>query len=71
MYGFRSEDNGETWNNLGSLYPETGEAVYGTEVMVTDFPGSYCYPDGFYEEGHILFTIEINRHEILFFDSQV
>lgn len=39
--------------------------------VVTDFPGRYCYPDGFYEDGHILFTIEINRHEILFFDCEV
>jgi hypothetical protein len=39
--------------------------------VVTDFPGSYCYPDGFFENGHILFTIEINRHEILFFDCEV
>ena len=39
--------------------------------IVTDFPGIYCYPDGFFENGHILFTIEINRHEILFFDCEV
>ncbi len=39
--------------------------------VVTDFPGHYCYPDGFFEDGHILFTIEINRHEILFFDCEV
>lgn len=39
--------------------------------VVTDFPGRYCYPDGFEEDGHILFTIEINRHEILFFDCTV
>lgn len=28
-------------------------------------------PDGFFENGHILFTIEINRHEILFFDCEM
>ena len=39
--------------------------------VVTDFPGRYCYPDGFCENGHILFTIEINRHEILFFDCEL
>jgi hypothetical protein len=39
--------------------------------IVTDFPGAYCYPDGFFENGHVLFTIEINRHEVLFFDCEV
>jgi len=26
---------------------------------------------GFHEDGHVLFTIEINRHEILFFDCPI
>ena len=45
--------------------------TFGDKRIVTDFPGYYCYPDGFYENGRILFTIEINRHEILFFDCPV
>lgn len=45
--------------------------TFGEKRVVTDFPGRYCYPDGFFENGHILFTIEINRHEILFFDCEV
>ena len=44
---------------------------FADQRTVTDFPGCYCYPDGFFENGHILFTIEINRHEILFFDCEV
>lgn len=39
--------------------------------IISDFPVYYCYPDGFYENGHILFTIEINRHEILFIDHEI
>ena len=35
--------------------------------ILTDFPGYYCYPDGFVEDNRIYFTIEINRHEILLF----
>ncbi|MCL1797142.1 MAG: exo-alpha-sialidase [Eggerthellaceae bacterium] len=35
--------------------------------VLTDFPGIYCYPDGFVEGNKLYFTIEINRHEILFF----
>lgn len=46
-------------------------ASFRDKRVVTDFPGNYCYPDGFAEDGHILFTIEINRHEILFFDCEV
>jgi predicted neuraminidase len=45
--------------------------TFGIKRTVTDFPGRYCYPDGFFENGHILFTIEINRHEILFVDCKV
>ena len=45
--------------------------TFGDKRVLTDFPGNYCYPDGFFEDGHILFTIEINRHEILFFDCIV
>jgi len=35
--------------------------------ILTDFPGIYCYPDGFVEGDRLYFTIEINRHDILFF----
>ncbi|MGI6495110.1 MAG: exo-alpha-sialidase [Kiritimatiellia bacterium] len=50
---------------------DDGLASFTDKRVVTDFPGNYCYPDGFFEDGHILFTIEINRHEILFFDCEV
>ncbi len=39
--------------------------------IISDFPGAFCYPDGFYENGHILFTIEYNRHDILFVDHEL
>ncbi len=45
--------------------------TFADRRIITDFPGRYCYPDGMVENGHILFTIEINRHEILFFDCEV
>lgn len=38
------------------------------KYVLTDFPGNYSYSDGFYEKGHIMFTVEHNRHTILFFD---
>lgn len=41
---------------------------WGQKIRLTDFPGEYHYADGFYENGHILFVIEHNRHTILFFD---
>ena len=49
---------------------EDGLQTFPCKRIVTDFPGRYCYPDGFYADGHLLFTIEINRHEILFFDCE-
>ncbi|OJU15883.1 MAG: hypothetical protein BGN88_13440 [Clostridiales bacterium 43-6] len=38
------------------------------QKTMTEDPGNYSYADGFYENGHILFTIEKNRKEILFID---
>lgn len=38
---------------------------------LTDFPGSYSYTDGFYEDGHIHFVIEHNRHTVLYFDVEL
>ncbi len=51
-----SDDDMQTWSE---------------KTILTDFPGSYCYPDGFYEDGHIYFTIEHNRHTVLFFDVEL
>ena len=51
-----SDDDMKTWSD---------------KRTVTDFPGSYSYSDGFYEDGHIKFTIEHNRHTILFIDFEV
>jgi hypothetical protein len=45
--------------------------TWGYREVVTDFPGSYSYSDGFYENGHILFTVEYNRHDILFIDHEI
>jgi len=62
---------------FGNRYPlslwisDDDLASFGDKRVVTDSPGNYCYPDGFFEDGHILFTIEINRHEILFVDCCV
>ncbi|MDF2723884.1 MAG: BNR/Asp-box repeat protein, partial [Paenibacillus sp.] len=33
---FHSKDNGETWSKPFSIYPEDGQAVYATEVMLLD-----------------------------------
>ena len=41
------------------------------KTVLSDFPGSYDYTDGFYEDGHIMVTIEHNRHSILFFDVEL
>ncbi|MBQ0105544.1 MAG: exo-alpha-sialidase, partial [Armatimonadetes bacterium] len=46
-----SEDNGKTW---------------AEKIRVTDFPGEYHYPNGFYKEGKLCFVIEHNRHTALY-----
>ena len=45
--------------------------TWGYKKTITDFPGNYSYSDGFYENGHIKFTIEHNRHDILFIDHTI
>ena len=40
------------------------------KIRLTDFPGEYHYTDGFYEDGHLYFVVEHNRHTILFFDVE-
>ena len=45
--------------------------TWGEKVVLTDFPGAYSYSDGFYEDGHIRFVIEHNRHTILHFDVEL
>ncbi len=39
--------------------------------LISDFPGAFCYPDDFGEGSHIQFTIEYNRHDILYIDADV
>jgi hypothetical protein len=65
-------DQGFTHRHPLSLWISDDDlAGFADRRVLTDFPGCYCYPDGFFEAGHVRFTIEINRHEILFFDCEV
>ena len=52
-YKWISDDDMKTW---------------GEKIRLTDFPGEYSYTDGFYEDGHLRFVIEHNRHTVLYFD---
>lgn len=45
--------------------------TWSEKIQLTNFPGSYHYPDGFYEDGHIKFTIEYDRNLILYFDIEL
>ena len=45
--------------------------TWKSKTTLTDFPGTYCYTDGFYENGHLKFVIEHNRHSILYFDVEI
>lgn len=45
--------------------------TFGDLRVISDFPGAFCYPDGFSEGSHIHFTIEYNRHDILYVDADV
>lgn len=58
-------------NPLSLWISDDDLASFSDQRVISDFPCCYCYPDGFYEDGHILFTIELNRHELLFVDHEV
>lgn len=45
--------------------------TWGEKILLTDYPGKYDYSDGFYEDGHLYFTIEVNRRDVLFFDMEI
>lgn len=51
-----SDDDMQTWSD---------------RRIIGDPPFAFCYPDGFVEQGHLLFTIETNRHEVLFYDIEL
>jgi hypothetical protein len=44
--------------------------TWSDQRIVSDFPVRYDYPDGFAERNTLYFTIEINRHEIMFFKCE-
>ena len=62
---------------FGARYPlalwisDDDMKTWKEKYILTDFPGTYEYSDGFYENGHIMFVIEHNRHTILFFDLEL
>ncbi|MBQ2733332.1 MAG: exo-alpha-sialidase [Clostridia bacterium] len=42
-----------------------------SKTQLTDFPGSYSYSDGFFEDGHLRFVVEHNRHTVIYFDVEI
>lgn len=57
-------------NPLSIWVSENQMADWQHKHIVTDFPGAFCYPDGIFEADHqhIIFTIEYNRHDILYIE---
>lgn len=45
--------------------------TFSDKRIITDFPGVFCYPDGFSEGDHVQFAIEYNRHDILYIDTDL
>lgn len=45
--------------------------TFEQKIKITDFPGYYSYTDGIYEDGHLRFVVEHNRHSILCIDVEI
>ena len=58
-------------NPLAVWLSEDEMVSFPDRRIITDFPGAFCYPDGFSEGDHIHFAIEYNRHDILYIDADV
>lgn len=58
-------------NPLAVWLSEDEMETFSDRRVITDFPGVFCYPDGFSEGGHVLLSIEYNRHDILFVDADL
>ncbi len=61
----------ENRNPFAIWISDDGMKTWSDKRVLSDMPLYFCYPDGFYEDGHIYFTIELNRHEILFVDHTI
>ena len=51
-----SKDDLKTWNK---------------KIQVTDFPGEYHYPNGYYKNNKLSFVIEHNRHSVLYIETEI
>jgi len=68
IYREIAADNRPVRNPYELWISDDDMVTWGEKVRLTDFPGSFDYSDGFYEDGHLRFTIEHNRHTVLYFD---
>lgn len=48
-----------------------GLRTFSEKHVLSDFPGTWHYADGFYEDGHVLAVCEYNRRDIIFFDCSM
>lgn len=65
VQGFKGRNPLSIWLSSDELQ------TFEDKRLISDFPGAFCYPDGFSEGSHIQFTIEYNRHDILYIDADV
>lgn len=45
---------------------DDGLKTFYYKKKISDFPGCYSYPDGFYENGYLYFCFDFNRHDVYF-----
>lgn len=50
---------------------DDGMKTWGRREIISDFPLNFDYPDGFYENGKLYISIELQRRDILFIKHSV
>ncbi len=71
--GCTATSNRPNRNPLAMWISDDGMASWGYKRILTDFPGSHSYPDGFVDEaeGFVHFAFDYNRHDLIYWGAEI
>ncbi|MFZ4778219.1 MAG: hypothetical protein ACOYM3_22840, partial [Terrimicrobiaceae bacterium] len=71
--GCTATTNQPNRNPLAMWISDDGMKSWGYRRILTDFPGSHSYPDGFVDdkEEYVNFTFDYNRHDLIYWGAEI